>query len=271
MGRCYGRAPMRIPLYQVDAFTDRAFAGNPAAVCLLEGWPEESLLQAIAAENNLSETAFLVPEGAHWRLRWFTPKVEVDLCGHATLASAHVLFEKLGTGAETVEFETRSGRLTVRRSGLVLSMDFPANPPTPAPAPPGLAEALGAAPESFLSGGRVCLAVFGEEGRVRALRPDFRRLGAVTDYMLFAATAPGEEVDFASRCFAPGVGIDEDPVTGSAHCALAPYWAERLGKQALTARQISARGGRLDCRMQGERVVISGRAALYLSGTVELP
>ena len=261
---------MRIPLYQVDAFADRAFAGNPAAVCLLEEWPADSLLQAIAEENNLSETAFLAPEGAHWRLRWFTPKVEVDLCGHATLASAHVLFEKLGAAAEKVEFETRSGRLAVWRNGPLLSMDFPANPPQPAAEPPGLAEALGAAPESVLAGGSVCLAVFGGEGAVRALRPDFRRLAAL-DAMLFAATAPGDEVDFVSRCFAPAAGIDEDPVTGSAHCALAPYWAERLGRQALTARQLSARGGQLACAVQGGRVVISGRAALYLTGTVELP
>ena len=261
---------MRIPLYQVDAFADRAFAGNPAAVCLLEEWPGDSLLQAIAQENNLSETAFLVPEGAHWRLRWFTPQVEVDLCGHATLASAHVVFERLGGEARKVEFETRSGRLAVYRNGPVLSMDFPANPPEPLAEPAGLAEALGAPPEAVLAGGWVWLAVFADEATVRALDPDFRQLAALNGGIT-AATAPGDEVDFVSRCFAPGAGIDEDPVTGSAHCALAPYWADRLGKTALTARQVSARGGRLACTMQGDRVAIAGRTALYLTGTIELP
>ena len=261
---------MRIPLYQVDAFADQVFAGNPAAVCLLEEWPPDALLQSIALENNLSETAFLVPEGAHWRLRWFTPKVEVDLCGHATLASAHVVFDRLGGKAQKVEFKTRSGRLTVYRNGPVLSMDFPASPPKPVDEPPGLAQALGASPEAVLAGGSVCLAIFADERAVRALDPDFRRL-AVLNGGITAATAPGEEVDFVSRCFAPAAGIDEDPVTGSAHCALAPYWADRLGKTALTARQVSSRGGRLACTMQGDRVVISGRTALYLTGTIELP
>ena len=261
---------MRIPLYQVDAFADRAFAGNPAAVCLLEEWPADSLLQSIALENNLSETAFLVPEGLVWRLRWFTPKVEVDLCGHATLASAHVVFEHVHREAQKVEFETRSGRLTVYRNGPVLSMEFPANPPEAAPEPEGLADALGAAPEAVLEAPFMCVAVFPDETSVRALEPDFRRLAAVNSGIT-AATAPGGEVDFVSRCFAPGAGIDEDPVTGSAHCALAPYWADRLGKTALTARQVSERGGRLACTMQGDRVVISGRAAPYLSGTIELP
>ncbi|MCY4503719.1 MAG: PhzF family phenazine biosynthesis protein [Alphaproteobacteria bacterium] len=261
---------MRIPLYQVDAFADRAFAGKPAAVCLLEEWPEDSLLQSIALENNLSETAFLVPEGLVWRLRWFTPRVEVDLCGHATLASAHVVFENIQQRAQKVEFETRSGRLTVYRNGPVLSMEFPANPPAPAPVPGGLAEVLGAAPEAVLTAQFIWVAVFGDEAVVRALDPDFRRLAALNGGIT-AATAPGDEVDFVSRCFAPGKGIDEDPVTGSAHCALAPYWADRLGKTALTARQVSERGGRLACTLQGDRVVISGRAAPYLSGTIELP
>jgi len=261
---------MRIPLYQVDAFADRAFAGKPAAVCLLEEWPEDSLLQSIALENNLSETAFLVPEGLVWRLRWFTPRVEVDLCGHATLASAHVVFENIQQRAQKVEFETRSGRLTVYRNGPVLSMEFPANPPAPAPVPGGLAEVLGAAPEAVLTAQFIWVAVFGDEAVVRALDPDFRRLAALNGGIT-AATAPGDEVDFVSRCFAPGKGIDEDPVTGSAHCALAPYWADRLGKTALTARQVSERGGRLACTLQGDRVVISGRATPYLSGTIELP
>jgi len=261
---------MRIPLYQVDAFADRAFAGNPAAVCLLEEWPADSLLQSIALENNLSETAFLVPEGLVWRLRWFTPKVEVDLCGHATLASAHVVFEHVHREAQKVEFETRSGRLTVYRNGPVLSMEIPANPPEAAAEPEGLADALGAAPEAVLEAPFIWVAVFPDEPSVQALRPDFRRLAALNGGIT-AATAPGGEVDFVSRCFAPGAGIDEDPVTGSAHCALAPYWADRLGKTALTARQVSERGGRLACTMQGDRVVISGRAAPYLSGTIELP
>ena len=261
---------MRIPLYQVDAFADRAFAGKPAAVCLLEEWPEDSLLQSIALENNLSETAFLVPEGLVWRLRWFTPRVEVDLCGHATLASAHVVFENIQQQAQKVEFETRSGRLTVYRNGPVLSMEFPANPPAPAPVPGGLAEVLGAAPEAVLTAQFIWVAVFGDEAVVRALDPDFRRLAALNGGIT-AATAPGDEVDFVSRCFGPGKGIDEDAVTGSAHCALAPYWADRLGKTALTARQVSERGGRLACTLQGDRVVISGRAAPYLSGTIELP
>ncbi len=260
---------MKIPFYQVDAFAERAFAGNPAAVCLLQDWPEDRLLQAIAAENNLSETAFLAREGAGWRLRWFTPAVEVALCGHATLASAHVVFEHLEPEAERVEFETLSGRLGVVRDGPALRMDLPANPPAPA-ALPGLAEALGAAPEAVLRGSDIALAVFADEEAVRALRPDFRALARL-DCHLIAATAPGRDADFVSRCFAPAAGIDEDPVTGSAHCALAPYWAERLGKRTLAARQVSARGGALSCALEGERVAIAGRVAPFLSGEIDLP
>jgi PhzF family phenazine biosynthesis protein len=259
---------MHIPIYQVDAFTSHVFAGNPAAVCPLEEWLDDRTMAAIAAENNLSETAFFVQRGRRYDLRWFTPAVEVDLCGHATLASAYVILNLLEAGREEVRFDTRSGELVVRRSGERLTMDFPARPPQPCAIDPRLIPALGAEPEAVLTA-RDYLVVYRDEEQVRELRPDLAGLQRV-DRFAVIVTAPGLQVDFVSRFFAPAQGVPEDPVTGSAHCTLVPYWAGRLGKQELHARQVSARGGELWCENHGERVSISGQAALYLKGTIRL-
>jgi len=260
-----------LTLYQVDAFTDRPFAGNPAAVCPLDAWLPDPTLQAIAAENNLSETAFLVPEtgDADYALRWFTPTVEVPLCGHATLASGFVLMNCLGHTRDTIRFASKSGPLAVSREGTRLVLNFPSRPPQPRADTAAFAEALGAAPTALLSHG-MALAVFESEAEVAALRPDVAAVAAL-DCDGVIATAPGRARDFVSRYFAPHAGIDEDPVTGSAHCVLAPYWAERLGKAELSARQISARGGELTCRLEGERVHIGGDCALYLEGRIHVP
>jgi predicted PhzF superfamily epimerase YddE/YHI9 len=260
---------MQIPLYQVDAFTNRLFAGNPAAVCPLEEWLPDALLQAIAAENNLSETAFFLRRGDRYELRWFTPSVEVDLCGHATLASAFVILRLLEPARERVEFDTRSGQLTVTRRGERLAMDFPAKPPLPCEPPPGLLEALGGEPLEVLKADYY-LVIYETEAAVRALRPDFAALRAASGIGVIVA-APGERADFVSRFFAPAYGIDEDPVTGSAHSTLIPFYAQRLGKWSLEARQVSARGGELYCELQGDRVLIAGEAVLYLEGTIRLP
>jgi predicted PhzF superfamily epimerase YddE/YHI9 len=261
---------MRIPLYQVDAFAERPFAGNPAAVCPLDDWLADEVMQAIAAENNLPETAFFVPEGERWALRWFTPTTEVDLCGHATLASAYVLFNFLAPERERVAFRTeKAGELVVSRDGALLALDFPAWPPEPCAHPPGLAAALGRRPSAVLAA-RDYVAVYDDAAEVASLAPDFAAL-ACLDRFAVIATAPGTgEIDFVSRFFAPAQGVDEDPVTGSAHCALIPYWAARLGKSRLEARQISRRGGRLSCKLSGDRVTIAGRAALFLTGTIEI-
>lgn len=261
---------MDIPVYQVDAFADRPFAGNPAAVCPLDAWLPDATLQSIALENNLSETAFTVARGpGDYELRWFTPKAEVDLCGHATLATASVLFEQRGESAAAIAFQTRSGELRVGRDGDLLVMDFPALPAEEVPVPDGLAAALGAEPVGFLRAVKN-MAVFETEAQVCALEPDFRYIAAMQGWGLIA-TAPGDDSDCASRYFAPHVGIDEDPVTGSAHCTIVPYWAERLGKTEIHARQVSARSGDLFCRLMGERVEIAGRAVLVLEGTFHLP
>ncbi len=259
---------MRLPIFQVDAFADRPFTGNPAAVVPLETWPDGATLQAIAAENNLAETAFFAPEGGSYRLRWFTPAVEVDLCGHATLATAHVMWAKLGVTAPRLSFLTRSGELVVTRAGGRIALDFPALPATPVATPPALAAALGAAPLETLKATDL-LCVFARAADVAALRPDFRALAAIETRGIIA-TAPGEDCDFVSRFFAPRAGIDEDPVTGSAHCTLIPYWARRLGKASLVARQISARGGTLWCEDRGARVTIAGGATLFLEGWIEI-
>jgi len=266
--------PREIPLFQVDAFTTRAFAGNPAAVCPLEAWLPDPLMQAIAGENNLSETAFFVPEADGFRLRWFTPTHEVDLCGHATLASAFVVFNVLEPARARIAFTTRSGVLTVERAGEHLEMDFPSLPPSPLPAPPAaVAAALGAVPVAALEA-RSLVAVFEDAQAVRQLRPDLGALAAL-DWPSVMVTAPGDgvdgEADFVSRFFAPGLGVPEDPVTGSAHCTLAPYWGRRLGKSVLRARQVSARGGELICELRGERVRLIGDAVLVLRGTILLP
>ncbi len=259
---------MKIPLYQVDAFTDHLFAGNPAAVCPLGGWLPDELLQKIAAENNLSETAFFVPREDGYRIRWFTPRVEVDLCGHATLASAWVLFHSLAYHGDAIRFHSASGLLRVQREGPWLELDFPASPPRPCPAPDLLARGLGREPLAVLRSDD-CLALLTDEDEVRALTPDFALLARL-DCRGIIVTAPGKATDFVSRFFAPGVGIPEDPVTGSAHCTLTPFWAERLGKDRLRARQLSSRGGELDCELRGNRVLIRGRATLYLEGTIHI-
>jgi len=261
---------MRLPIYQVDAFTDRLFGGNPAAVVPLKEWLPEATMQAIATENNLSETAFFVPEGGAFALRWFTPVAEVDLAGHPTLATAYVIFRFIAPEAAQLTFRTlKAGALVVARRGEELAMDFPARPPQPCAAPPGLASALGKPPVTVLAA-RDYMAVYATAAEVAALRPDFTALARL-DRFLVIATAPGEGgVDFVSRCFAPAHNINEDPVTGSAHCTLIPYWAERLGKTRLKARQISARIGDLSCEHRGERVTIAGRCALYLEGTITI-
>lgn len=258
---------MDIRFYQIDAFADRLFAGNPAGVCFLDSWPEERLLQSIAAENNLSETAFLVRAGDVYELRWFTPKTEVDLCGHATLASAFAIFEMEEPEARQVEFQTKSGILSVERQEDLIMMDFPARPPTCEP-PPDIALILGLPPLQVMQA-RDLLAVYEEEEQVRKLTPDFIRIAAL-DYPGVIVTAPGKESDFVSRFFAPRVGVPEDPVTGSAHCTLIPYWSRRLAKKQLRALQLSERGGELFCFDKGERVAIGGRAATYLSGTIRI-
>lgn len=267
---------MSQPIYQVDAFTDTLFAGNPAAVCPLPAWLPEARMQAIAAENNLAETAFFVPRAgteAEYELRWFTPTVEVALCGHATLATAHVLFRHLGATAEVLTFHSKSGPLRVSRRAADgrLTLDFPAQPPQPLQQhPDGLLDGLRHTPLHILAGPDL-IAVFDTEAEVRALRPNLAHLARV-QYRGIIVTAPGSgEVDFVSRFFGPQVGVPEDPVTGSAHTQLVPYWAARLGKTELRARQVSARGGDLWCALQGERVLISGYAVTYLKGEIELP
>ncbi|MCK6473067.1 MAG: PhzF family phenazine biosynthesis protein [Planctomycetes bacterium] len=262
---------MKLPIYQIDAFTSRRFSGNPAAVVVLSGWLPDATLQDIAAENNLAETAFVIPArgpDAPCKLRWFTPAVEVDLCGHATLATAHVLFNHYLKSRGELAFDTQSGRLTVARDGERLRMDFPARPPRPADVSAALVEALGARPREVL-GARELLAVFETEAQVRALKPDMAKVAALETFAV-AVTAPGSDVDFVSRFFAPKQGIDEDPVTGSSHCSLAPYWAARLGRTKLRARQLSARGGELQCEVLGERVLLSGAAVEYLRGEIEV-
>lgn len=261
---------MRIPLYQIDAFAERLFEGNPAAVCPLSAWLDDAVLQAIAAENNLAETAFFVqtaPEAAE--LRWFTPRAEVDLCGHATLASAHVWFEHLRHAGPEVSFHTRSGALRVRRAEHGLQMDFPEVATAPCETPAALVAALGARPDQMQQGMDL-IAVFDDARQVLALDPDFRAIAGL-DTRGVVATAPGDDCDVVSRCFYPRLGIDEDPVTGSAHCALAPYWAKRLGRDRLLARQISRRGGAMHCEVRDDgRVLLEGRAVDYLVGEIAL-
>lgn len=262
---------MRLPIHQIDAFADTVFAGNPAAVCPLEQWPDDATLQAIAAENNLAETAFFVAragEPGAYDLRWFTPTVEVDLCGHATLASAHLVLRRLSPGLEAVRFHTRSGWLTVARDGERLTMDFPARAPKPWDDAGAVAAALGVAPAEVWRADKA-LALLPDEAAVKAVRPNLERVAALAADGLIV-TAPGAAHDFVSRYFAPHAGIPEDPVTGSAHCVLAPFWAARLGKSSLSARQVSARGGEVGCRVEGERVFLSGRAVGYLEGFITL-
>lgn len=261
---------MRIPLFQVDAFTSKMFAGNPAAVCLLDNWIEDSVLQAIAAENNLSETAFLVANESGFDLRWFTPLTEVALCGHATLASAFVLFKCRKWQEQSIRFRTRkSGELAVTKQKRLFEMDFPARPAYALSAPAGLAEALRVTPQEVLGSEEDLLVILDSEATVRAVQPDFAALDHVTARGVIIS-ARGDRSDFVSRFFAPRVGIPEDPVTGSAHCVLVPYWSEVLRKNDFHAYQVSKRGGELFCRNMGDRVKICGRAALYLKGSISL-
>ncbi|MEM7538572.1 MAG: PhzF family phenazine biosynthesis protein [Chloroflexota bacterium] len=263
---------MNSPIYQIDAFTDKPFGGNPAAVCPLTSWLDDETLRNIAAENNLSETAFLVKsedETIDYHLRWFTPEVEMDLCGHATLASAYAVFQFLEPALQAVSFSTLSGILTVTRDGDLLSMNFPARMPAPITADATLVKALGRTPAEVHME-RNWLVVYEGEADVRALMPDIALLNTVEAGFAVIVTAPGDDCDFVSRCFAPKAGIPEDPVTGSAHCTLIPFWAERLGKTTLHARQLSRRGGELFCEHEGERVTISGYCALFLTGEILL-
>jgi PhzF family phenazine biosynthesis protein len=262
---------MKLPLYWIDAFTDRVFGGNPAAVVPVPAWPDDALLQKIAFENGLSETAFFVRTGeARCHLRWFTPQVEMDLCGHATLASGHVLFHELGQRGDTVTFDSRAGPLSVtRRDGQKLELDFPARPAEPAALPEVLAAALGRAPVEVARSERMWLCIYAHADDVRGLRPDHAALGRVTPGRIIV-TAPGEDCDFVSRFFAPDSGIAEDPVTGSAHCTLVPYWAKRLGRAVLHARQVSARGGKLWCELASGRVRMAGHTTLYLRGEISV-
>ncbi|MDN7675023.1 PhzF family phenazine biosynthesis protein [Burkholderia oklahomensis] len=250
------------PIYQVDAFANRRFAGNPAAVALLEHFPDDATMQAIAAENNLAETAFVVPHASDYRLRWFTPRVGVPLCGHATLASAAVVMER-------IVFDTASGPLTVDHTPSGYRMDFPARPTMPSDARAQLAGALGAAAlEDVQANAFVYLVRLASVQAVRVLNPDMAALAALDRSGMIVTAADGGDYDFVSRYFAPAKGVPEEPVTGSAHCALAPYRAARLGKTAFRAHQASPRGGELRCRLIGERVELEGSCVFYLEGRV---
>ena len=260
---------MRAPIYQVDAFTTAVFGGNPAAVVVVDRWLPDATLQAIAAENNLAETAFVIPQPEVSPLRWFTPMVEMDLCGHATLATAYVLFTYHRPEETLVRFSTRSGQLAVSRDGSSLCLDFPARPGTPIDISDALTVALGARPREVLRA-RDLLAIFDTEADITALRPRFDHIAALDAFGVIVS-APGRDVDFVSRFFAPGAGIPEDPVTGSAHCTLVPYWSARLGRRKLTAKQLSARQGDLVCELRGDRVAIAGGAVEYLRGEITVP
>lgn len=261
---------MDCALYQVDAFASRPFSGNPAAVMPMAEFPHDSLMQALAAENNLAETAFLVGGEGQYQLRWFTPTAEVPLCGHATLASAAVVMERLEPGRTSVAFETLSGTLHVRRDGSAYVLDLPAYDPQQVPVPAGLHAALGIAVAQFYSYPGHFLAAVDFPETLRGMAPDFSRLAAI-DCLGVVVTAPGDNGhDFVSRFFAPALGVNEDPVTGSAHCALVPFWSRLTGKTAFRAYQASPRGGEIGCRLVGDRVQLSGEAVFYLEGRVSV-
>jgi PhzF family phenazine biosynthesis protein len=261
---------MRVPIFQLDAFATRRFEGNPAAVMVLPAYPDDAAMLALAGENNLAETAFLVHDGNDWRIRWFTPRVEVPLCGHATLASAAVVMERLEPGRREVVFQSASGPLAVQRCGQGYRMDFPARPSERmARAPEGLSEALGMAPLEVWQNEFNFLALLADPGAVRALAPDFRAIARFERPGLIVTAAGEGGFDFTSRYFAPAKGVDEDPVTGGAHCMLAPFWAPRLGKQEFLARQASPRGGTVRCRLRGARVELEGACVFYLEGFAE--
>lgn len=260
---------MKLPMYQVDAFTDRLFSGNPAAVVLLDSALPTETMQAISAENNVSETAFVESDGEGYKIRWFTPTVEVDLCGHATLAAAHVIFDHLGFSGQTVGFSSRSGMLYVRSKEGYLYLDFPSDTITAVDSPAEILEGVGIQPAEIYRGRDDYLLVFEREGVIASLSPKMEILAQIPARGIIVS-APGAACDFVSRFFAPQAGVPEDPVTGSAHTTLVPYWSERLGKRELTARQISERGGTLICRHLGERVEIGGQALTYLIGEIFL-
>lgn len=259
---------MKLPLYQVDAFTSDLFSGNPAAVCPLDQWLPDTLMQSIALENNLSETAFFIPAPDGFHIRWFTPVKEVDLCGHATLATAHVLFNLLGHPTDTVVFDSRSGKLSVTRDKENLIMDFPIQPPIPCELPAALADAFDSDPVECLKSEDYLL-VFKDETDIISANPDLELLKRL-DLRGVIITAPARQYDFISRFFAPKYGVPEDPVTGSAHTQLAPYWASRTGLKRFRAKQVSARGGELACEISGNRVLISGKAVTYLEGSIQV-
>lgn len=264
---------MRLEYHQVDAFAERPFAGNPAAVVSLTEWLDDELMQRIAAELNLSETAFFVPDSdapGRFHIRWFTPATEVPLCGHATLASAAVVSEVLQCADWPITFDSASGPLQVDRAGATFTLDLPANPPKAVAAPDGLAEALGCSTSDCLLGNDIFLVALESEQQVRQLKPDFNALSGHIEHGVIV-TAVGDAYDFVSRFFAPSIGIDEDPVTGAAHCVLTPYWADRLGKSALHARQISARGGDVACELRYDRVALSGAAVFFSHGNLTVP
>jgi PhzF family phenazine biosynthesis protein len=258
-----------IPFYQVDAFTGKLFGGNPAGVCPLVEWIEDDLMQRIAAENNLSETAFFVDRGEWFEITWFTPTTEVDLCGHATLASAHIIFNHLNYPYDVIMFDTKHhGPLYARRNNELISLDFPASKPEKIPVPDQLILALGCIPAELYAT-RDYMAVFETQEEILAIKPNFE-LFKKLNKLGVCVTAPGEEVDFVSRFFAPSVGVDEDPVTGSVHTTLIPFWADRLGKTTLHALQLSRRGGELFCELNGDRVLIAGRSVTYLEGEIHI-
>lgn len=258
-----------IRFYQIDSFTGNVFGGNPAGVCPLAAELPDETMQKIAAENNLSETAFIFTREGRLHIRWFTPETEVDLCGHATLASAHVMFHHEGFTGQILEFQSKSGALRVKNKGDILELDFPVSLYEPCGEPEGLAEALGFKPAEVYASADY-MAVFENEQDIVEMKPDFAALKKLSLRGVIV-TAKGSSCDFVSRFFAPNIGIDEDPVTGSAHCLLTPYWTEKLNKKLLTARQVSKRGGLLFCTLDYDRVLIAGRCADYLKGTVTLP
>ena len=255
-------------LYQVDAFTDKVFSGNPAAVILLESWPADQLMQSIGAENNLAETAFIVPEGDDYRIRWFTPAVEVDLCGHATLASAFVMFNELAYPKDAIRFQSKSGLLSVSREGSWLTLDFPADDIKPLEITHEIQKCTSANILEAYEGRSDFMFVLADQHAVKESHFDLQAITAL-GHRGVIVTAQGEDVDFVSRFFAPAYGINEDPVTGSAHTTLTPYWANRLGKSQLTARQVSPRGGYLKCSLNQDRVLISGQAVMYMRGEIK--
>lgn len=260
---------MKLQIFQADAFATSLFKGNPAAVVPLTEWLADETMQQIAAENNLSETAFFIPEGDHFHIRWFTPKAEVKLCGHATLATAHVLFNELNFRGGQIEFDSQSGILTVKKVGDKLQLDFPADFARETEAVPVFAEAFGVHPLATFKGKTDYLLLFDSEETIRNFQPDISLL-LTTDARGIMVTAKGNDVDFVSRFFAPAVGVNEDPVTGSAHTTLIPFWAKRLNKTEMTALQLSARGGQLWCTLSGDRVLIAGKAVTYLKGEIEV-